>query len=244
VTKRFYERARASECAVFLDARSLKTPRGAAFAAPSPALARAIAQEWEAQGESIQPTSMPLTQLAFAAIDGGASARAERIAYVLKFAETDLCCHRAAAPAELVARQAAMWDPLAAWGVEALGAALPVVTGVVAAHVPGEAPAALRTRAHALDDFRLTALAQAAGLSGSALIGFALVEGRLDADAAFGAAALDELWSLERWGEDAEARARLERLRGEVASVAAFIDALSERSSSVIPGSSLRDAPE
>ena len=225
--QRFYKSAKADEHGVMLDARTLRTPGGVVFRAPTQALAQAVCEEWAAQGEHILPATMPLTQLAFAALDGGEAARIERIAYVLKFAETDLCCHRAESLPELVARQAAAWDPLVAWGAETLRARLAVVTGVVAAPASADALGALRQRAEGLDDFRLTALAQAAGLSGSALIAFALVEGRIAAAAAFAAAALDDLWSLERWGEDEEARGRLDRLRGELDAVARFVRALS-----------------
>ena len=228
--RRFYKTASAALAdggfGVALDERRLRTPAGAPFIAPTRALAEACAAEWKAQGQAIVPASMPITQMAFAAIDQTAAARAQRSAYAVSFAETDLCCHRAEAPAELVARQAAHWDPLVAWGAEALGAELPVVTGVVAADVPRQALDALRERAEALDDFRLTALSQAAGLTGSALLAFALLEGRLDAPSAFAAAALDDLGSLERWGEDEEARARLDRLRAELDALARFIAAL------------------
>lgn len=227
--KRFYAAASVSEDGhgVLLDARALRTPAGLVFRAPSKALAAAVAGEWQAQGAKIAPASMPLTQLAFAALDGGEAARRERIAYVCKYAETDLCCHRAEAPEELVARQSEAWDPLVEWGAVALDAALPVVTGVLSSPLSAAALAALRARAEALDDFRLTALAQATGLTGSALIAFALARGQLDADAAFAAAALDELWSLEHWGEDGEVRAGLERLRGELSALASFVRALS-----------------
>ncbi len=229
--KRFYTLATVSEdgLGVQLDARTLRTPAGIVFRAPSKTLAAAIAAEWQAQGAEIEPASMPLTQLSFAALDGGEAARAERIAYVCKYAETDLCCHRAEAPAELIARQAALWNPLVASGAETLGVALPVVKGVLAAEVPREALSALREHAEALDDFRLTALAQLTGLTGSALIAFALVQGRLDAETAFAAAALDDLWSLEHWGKDEEARERLEKLRQDISGVARFCKSLSSR---------------
>lgn len=229
--KRFYAGASASEdgYGVRLDTRTLKTPAGIVFRAPSRALAAAIAAEWQSQAAEIAPAAMPLTQLAFAALDGGDGARSERVAYVCKYVETDLCCHRAEAPAELVARQNERWDPLVKWGAETLGAALPVVTGVLAAEVPAQTLTRLRARAEALDDFRLTALAQTTGLTGSALIAFALVEGRLDADAAFAAAALDDLWSLEHWGDDGEARGRLEKLRQDISGVSLFCKSLSSQ---------------
>ncbi len=225
--RRFYSSVAAFEAeggfGVALDKRRLRTPVGAPLVAPTRALAEACAAEWEAQGEHIIPASMPVTQLTFAAIDWTADSRAQRAEYAVSYAGTDLCCHRADTPAELVARQAAAWDPLVAWGADALSARLPVVSGVVAANVPAAALDSLRSRAASLDDFRLTALSQAAGLTGSALIGFAMVEGRLDAAEAFAAAALDNLWSLERWGEDAEARSRLDRVRAELDVLAQFI---------------------
>jgi chaperone required for assembly of F1-ATPase len=228
--RRFYKQAQAQAgdgaFTVALDARRLKTPAGGAFRVPTQALAEACAAEWQAQGDHIVPASMPITQLAFAAIDWTAPDRAGRVGYVASYGETDLCCHRAETPEALVTRQAATWDPLVAWGARALGVTLPIVTGIVAAKVPAEALALIRARAAQYDDFALTALSQATGLSGSMLIGFALLQGELSAQQAFEAAALDELWSLERWGEDAEARARLERMRAEFDALAAFIAAL------------------
>lgn len=228
--RRFYKQAAAQSAegafTVALDTRTLKTPAGAPFRASTRALAEACAAEWQAQGDHILPASMPITQLAFAALDWTAKDRQSRIDYVASYGETDLCCHRADSPEALVARQAAAWDPLVAWGARELGVALPVVTGVVAARVPPATLDAIRNHAGALDDFRLTALSQAAGLSGSMLIAFALLQGELTAARAFEAAALDDLWSLERWGEDAEARTRLERMRAEFEALATFIAAV------------------
>jgi chaperone required for assembly of F1-ATPase len=195
--------------------------------APTPALAQAIADEWNAQGEHIVPAAMACTQLAFAAIDHTPQRRDELLDYIAKFGETDLVCHRAEAPGELLARQARSWDPLVAWGAGELGVMLPIVTGVVAAPVPAQSLETLRAHAGACDDFQLTALAQAAGLAGSALIAFALLRGWLDAESAFAAAALDELWAIDKWGEDAEARQRLDRQRAEFENIARFVAALS-----------------
>ncbi|MEZ5996232.1 MAG: ATP12 family protein [Hyphomonadaceae bacterium] len=230
--RRFYKRASACSieaggACVKLDERTLRTPAGAEFRAPTLALAQACAEEWNAQGEHIIPASMPVTQLAFAALDWTAKSRDKIVEYVTAFGETDLCCHRADAPADLVSRQAAAWDPLIAWGADALGARLAVVTGVIAAPANASALAALKSRANRLDDFRLTALSQAAGLAGSALIAFALLEGRLGAEAAFAASALDNLYALEKWGEDAEARQQLERLRHDLLALERFVRALS-----------------
>lgn len=226
--RRFYKTASVAEdgAGVMLDARRLRTPKGAPFAAPTLAMAQSMAEEWDAQGAFIVPTSMPLTQLAFAAIDHTPARRDELVAYIAKFAETDLVCHRADSPPPLVARQSTMWTPVVVWAAHDLGVVLPVVSGVLAAQVPAESLETLSAHAAALDDFQLTALAQAAGLSGSALIAFALLRQRIDAETAFTLAALDDLWSQENWGRDDEAEARLDRQRAEFENTARFIAAL------------------
>jgi chaperone required for assembly of F1-ATPase len=225
--KRFYTQARACSAlegfVVKLDERPLRTPNGGVFGVASRALAEAIAGEWEAQAERIIPAAMPLTQLAFAALDHTPARRAELVAHVARYCETDLCRHRAAAPAGLVARQSAAWDPIVAWAEEAFEINLPVVTGIAVARAD---IAPLIAYIEALDDFRLTLLAHAAELAGSALIALALAHGRLGGEAAFAAAMLDDLWNLERWGEDAQARANLDRLRAELDAAARFVAAL------------------
>jgi chaperone required for assembly of F1-ATPase len=211
--------------AVMLDERELKSPAGVRVRVPTSALAGALAAEWDAHTERIRPLAMPLTQLAFATVDGGPGAREQRIAYVGAFAETDLCCHRAEAPAELTAQQEAIWGPLVRWAEDYLQVTFPVVAGVIARPAP-RAVAAVEARARDLDDFSLTGLAQAVGLSGSAVIGLAMLRGRVSAEAAFAAATLDEAWNMARWGYDDEAAARLERTRAVIAAAARFLEAL------------------
>ncbi len=226
--RRFYKAAAVAEdgAGVTLDERRLRTPRGAVFNAPTRALAEGMAAEWQAQGEHILPSTMPLTQLAFAAIDHTPQRRDELIQYIAKFGETDLVAHRAEAPAPLVARQTTLWDPIIVWAQHDLGVTLPVVTGILAAQVPAESLETLGAHAAALDDFQLTALSQSAGLSGSAVIAFALLRQRIDAETAFAIAFLDDLYAQDTWGEDAEAQARLDRQRAEFENIARFVAAL------------------
>jgi chaperone required for assembly of F1-ATPase len=229
--RRFYKNATVVEqdggFGVVLDSRTLRTPGGAVFVGPTRALANLCAEEWNAQGEHISPPTMPTSQMAFATLDWTAKSRDKVCDYIVGFGETDLCCHRAATPEDLAGRQAELWDPVVAWGARELGVALPVVSSVIAARVEAEKLAALRAHAEALDDFRLTALSQATGLAGSVLIGFAVMRGAWGAAEAFEAAALDNLWSLEKWGEDEEARARLDRQRAEFKAIERYIEALS-----------------
>lgn len=228
--RRFYKLATALDVegghGVALDDRRLRTPKGAVFIAPTRALAEAIASEWDAQGEHIIPSSMPLTQLAFAALDHTANNRDDIAVALAKYAETDLVSHRAASPEALAVRQSEKWDPLIEWGNARFQILFPVVEGIMAAPVAAESLLVFTDEIKKLDIFRATAAAQAITLAGSILIGFALIEGQLTAAHAFEAAALDELWSQERWGRDEEAYARLEKQRTEFETIARFVSAL------------------
>lgn len=232
--RRFYAEAKAAPLdvggyTVTLDGRSLRTPGRLVFAVPTWALAEACAAEWAGQEAQIQPASMPLTRLANVAIERTPPTRDAIVANVAKYAETDLLCHRADAPARLVERQAAAWDPLLAWAADALNLRLYASAGIMIDPRNFETQQVVATAAAALDDFRLTGLAHATGLSGSCVIGLALAHGRLSGPEAAGAASLDDEWSLETWGEDAEARRRLAAQAAEFTALGAYFAALALR---------------
>jgi chaperone required for assembly of F1-ATPase len=228
--RRFYKTVdlveRDGRFGIALDGRPLRAPSRQVFATPTRALAALCAGEWDAQDGVLRPETMPLTRLANVAIDHAPRVRGDFVAQISQFAETDLICHRADRPAVLADRQAAAWNPLLDWAGERLGARLTVAAGVIAQVQPRAALDAIAARAVALDDFRLTGLAHAAGLAGSAVIGLALAERRLDGQGAFAAAALDDLYQLETWGEDGEARQRLNNQRLEFAALEQFFAAL------------------
>ncbi len=228
--RRFYKEAGVKEdggaFGVTLDGRVLRTPKKQLMAAPTRALAALAAAEWAAQLEVIRAETMPITRLINVALDFTPGARAEMAATVARYGETDLLCHRAGHPASLVDRQRKHWDGLLDWAASALGAPLVCAEGLIAVEQPGASLDALRTNAEALDDFALTGLAHATGVAGSAVLGFALQRGKIGAQAAFEASSLDELHQLETWGEDEEARARLENLRAELEALERFFAAL------------------
>jgi len=221
-----------SNYAVHLDGKPARTPGRRALAAPVPELARALAQEWEAQGEHIDPAKMPRTRLANTIIDGVAAARGEIAAEIRKYLASDLVFYRAEAPAPLRARQAQHWDPIVAWARQALGADFKLATGVV--HVAQPA-AALDAAAAAIPDdatpdhnWRLGALHVATTLTGSALTALALLRGVISAEAAWAAAHVDEDWNMEQWGRDEMALQRRAYRFAEFAAAAEVLRVLGE----------------
>jgi chaperone required for assembly of F1-ATPase len=209
--KRFYDNATAiaaeDSFAVRLDDKPVRTPAGRVLAAPTLALAQAIAAEWNAQHDVIDPAKMPLTRLVNAIIDSVCDRPGPVAAEVEKFLTSDLVCYRAVSPKGLVERQAKEWDPILNWANETLGADFSVGDGVIHVTQPAQALAAAGT-AIPDDPWRLGAVNAVTTLTGSALIALALARGRLTAEEAWRAAQVDEDWSIEQWGADETALER------------------------------------
>jgi chaperone required for assembly of F1-ATPase len=207
--KRFYKSAAATpDNGVALDGKPLRTPLKQALTLPTRALADAVANEWEAQAETIDPRNMILTKLANTAIDRVAVDRQRIIDEIVKFADTDQVSYRAEEPAALVARQAEHWNPVLDWAMAQLDAAFASTTGIVPRPQPDEALAAFARHVEKLDHWELTALHNLATMTGSALIAAMAIDGALEREAAWRAAFVDEDWEVEQWGEDEEASLR------------------------------------
>ena len=209
--RRFYETAtiaaQADGYAVRLDDKPVRTPARRVLAAPTLALAEAIAAEWQAQKDVVDPAKMPLTRLANAIIDGVADARLPVAEEIGKYLASDLLFYRATSPQGLVERQARHWDPILDWARQAFGADFELGEGVVYVAQPQTALAAVRA-AIPEEPWRLGAVHSITTLSGSALIALAMARGALAADAAWQAAHVDEDWNMAQWGRDEMAMAR------------------------------------
>jgi chaperone required for assembly of F1-ATPase len=224
--KRFYKEARVVEAEggfiIQLDGKTLQTPAKLVLRVPSRALAEAIATEWQGQGVTVKPLTLALTRLVSTAIDRVATRRAEVVAEIAKYAETDLLCYRAEEPAELADRQRRAWQPLLDWAAECYDAALAVTAGITP--LP-QAPAALAAIVRAVsehDAMMLVALHLATTACGSVVIGLALVAGKVSPEEAFAAAQLDETYQIEKWGEDAEQMRRRAGLKEDITLAARF----------------------
>jgi len=202
--KRFYRAATVGEGTPYpllLDRRPVKTPAGNTLAAPALSLAQAIAAEWDAQGERIDPAAMPLTRLANTIIDGVASNPGPVAEEIAKYLGSDLLCYRASTPEGLAARQSQHWDPVLAWAREAHGARFVLSEGVMFVAQPEAAIAAACT-AIPTDPWRLGAVSLITTLTGSALIALAVAANELSVDEAWAAAHVDEDWNMDFWGRD------------------------------------------
>lgn len=224
--RRFYKEVRIGDDAPFsvlLDGRPIKTPKKRSLSLPTRELAEAIAEEWRAQAELINPAHMPLTRFANTAIDAVADTLDDVADDIAAYAGTDLVCYRAEIPDKLVELQAEHWDPIVAWANEALHTDFRVVFGIVHVAQPNAAIAAFAQALEPHDAMRLSGLHVITTLTGSALIALALDREWFSPDAAWKAAHVDEDYQISVWGEDSEALARRRLRRAEFDAAVQFL---------------------
>ena len=209
--KRFYARAGIAESkdgfAITLDDKPIRTPSGRQVVVPAREIADAIAAEWEAQQEFINPLTMPMTRFANSVVDAVVDRVDAVTEDMAKYFQSDLLFYRAGHPEGLVAREAVHWDPLLFWAADTLGAHFILAEGIVHVRQPESAIAAARAALPG-DAWSIAALHVITTLTGSALLALALLRGVVDQDQAWAAAHVDEDWNSEKWGVDDEVAAR------------------------------------
>ncbi|GJL91407.1 ATP12 family chaperone protein [Hyphococcus sp.] len=224
--KRFYKEVtveeRAGRFAVLLDGRPVKTQGRNVLLTPTLNLAEVIADEWAGQVEHIIRSSMPMTGMQSAAIDG-ADISDEWLEEIVKYLGSDLVCYRAKAHEALAERQAAVWDPYINFMREEFGALLVTTSGIVAISQPETSHGAVRRALKSETPETLFGLQIATAISGSAVLALAMWRHAYSAEEAFEASRVDERFQEENWGTDEEAKTREAQLRADFLTVAQFL---------------------
>jgi chaperone required for assembly of F1-ATPase len=209
--KRFWKAASVvqleSGYTVHLDGRAVKTPAKNPLILPTRQLADMIAAEWDAQTGKVNPETMPMTRRANSALEKVAPNRSAVIAELAGYGASDLLCYRSHSPAELVARQAAGWQPWLNWAARDLAAPLHVTAGIVHITQPAESLSNLQAHVAAFDAFALAGLHDLVAITGSLVLGLAMAKGHLSPDDGFAISRIDEIWQAEQWGVDETAAA-------------------------------------
>ncbi len=227
--KRFYTSVEVSnERGILLDGKPVRTPKRTALILPNDKLATAVADEWRAQGEKIDPRSMPCTGLSNAAIDIIAPDPETFAASLSAYVDTDALCYRAVEPPELSARQDAAWNPMIEWARRRYDVGFTMVSGIIHRPQPRASVDRLSDEIAARTPFELAGLAPIVTISGSLIAALALFERDISAKHAFDICHLDELWQVEKWGEDYFGTQTREAHRAEFMNAAGFLRLLDE----------------
>ena len=224
LNQRFYKTVSVEESdggfVIKLDQYVLKTPGQKpadkkTLLLPTRHAAELVAAEWEAQDETIDPRTMPVTRLLNVAIARTPEAREELIAEARKYAGSDLLCYRSAETRLYLEHQTENWDPILAWAAKQ-GVALKTTEGLSVIAQDDSSLDAVADFARGLDDIALTLFVHLLSTFGSAVLGMAVMRGHLSAEEAFTQSRLDELWQIKYWGQDEEAQERTDAMLAEL----------------------------
>ena len=211
VRKRFWTDVSVAEAeggfAVVLDGRGVKTPAKSALVVPTRAFADIVAEEWRAQAETIDPTIMPATRAANAAIDKVRRQMDEVAWLITDYGDSDLVCYRAEAPDRLAALEAEAWNPIVDWAAHRYAVRPVVRTGLIHAPQPVALLDGLRADVARLSAFELTCFHDLVAMSGSLLIALAVIDRFDTPEVLWTTSRVDEDWQIAQWGTDAEAEA-------------------------------------
>ncbi len=225
--KRFYKSVLLADdyLSIQLDGQFLRSPAGSLLRLPTMSLASVIADEWRAQGDDIDPATLPLFSLAVTVVDRVIPQRDAIIAELSAYGGNDLLCYRDDHD-DLARRQQDQWQPWLDDLAENRDITLQIVAGIMPICQPDSAK--FPPLISAYDDWRLGMLHRATTLSGSLVLGLGFVDMVIDDERMFKLAFLEELWQNEKWGTDFEAADRHEFLRTELKDVARFLALLGD----------------
>lgn len=212
--------------AVTLDGRPTRTPGMKPIVVPVAPLAAAMAAEWAAQGEFIEPETMPLVRLVSAAIESGDERVAALREEIVKFAGNDLLLYRADAPQELVAEQERLWDAALVRIARQFEVSFQPTIGIIHQPQPAATLAKLADTLQGEGLLVLTALVSITSITGSGLLAIALWHRLLTADEVWEAAHVDEDYNGRIWGEDVEATLRRQKRKRELDAALQVLDCL------------------
>lgn len=207
-----------------VDGKPAYTPERRVLESAQRPLMEAIAQEWTAQGGTLNPSAMPLTRLLATQLDRVAPQRAAIISGLANYIDADVLCYRAPEPPELKARQDQVWQSVLDWLAQNFAVQFVSIDGISPLRQSDAARGAFIAALEKLDDARLTALQASASVVNSVGLSMALVHAHLDARGIHAAAHLDELFQIEKWGDDEIARKRRDDILADLEAIERYLN--------------------
>jgi chaperone required for assembly of F1-ATPase len=203
----------------------VQTPAKNPFSLPNSALAAAIEKEW-AEGSKYTPVNMPLTALAYTAIDKIAGKKADIVEVLLIYVDSDTLTYRASGAEELAKKQEEKWGAVLKWCGTRFDVAWQTTSGVMPVEQSPMLHKIIARYLNSLDEWHLSAFCVLSSLFSSLVLAIAVCEGYIKAVDAFALSRLEEEHQAEAWGRDAEADARAEKMKMEILDAEKFLQLL------------------
>ena len=123
----------------------------------------------------------------------------------------------------MVAQQEKIWGPLLQWVEQEFDTKLKTTQNLDVPEQDQKLAYRLNFELQKLSDRQLVAFYAMALRTRSVLLALAFVKGKINAQEAFQAAALEEIWQAEKWGKDEEAESRRQTMRQELEEIQDFL---------------------
>jgi len=149
--------------------------------------------------------------------------RSEIISKLVQFASSDTLLFWCKEDARLAQKQEEMWTPVLKWATDELCTNYSVTSEFAVPEQDRITRKHLQLFMEDLSDKELAAFYLASINMKSELLAAALIKGQINAEQAFNAAYLEELWQAERWGKDDISEANRKALKNELSDIECFL---------------------
>ncbi len=203
----------------------IQTPAKNTFSLPSKGLESAIAKEWGC-GKKYSVTNMPLTSLAYTAIDRIAGKKNEIVEVLMVYVDSDTLTYRATGSEKLAKEQDDKWGAVLKWAGKRFDVVWQTTSGVMPVEQSPALHKAVERYLHSLNEWQLAAFCVLSSGFSSLVLAIAVCEKHLGAREAFALSRLEEEAQAEQWGRDEEAEERAHKMQEEIVSAELFMHLL------------------
>ncbi len=226
--KRFYKdvsiRQDDSKYLILLDNMAVKTPQHNMMFVPTNKLAEAIATEWQAQKETLDIDSMPLTSLLYTYYDKIIPQKEQIVDALVPYLETEMVCYPSPEPLELKLEQEKIWNPIASWFSSKTNIKLNVTLDILNVAQDNNDMEQLKTILMKMPELRLTAMQAAVDILGSVVLAYAMALGQIDTNTAFEASFIEELFQSKAWGLDPDTEKKHNSIKQDLQYIYNFVE--------------------
>ena len=187
---------------ILLDQIPVTTPDGNQLIFKNNKLVKKVVEEWVAQKEKVDISSMPLTNISYTVIDKISKNRKKEIEKLTKWASSDLLCYRALSPKELIDLQHLKWQPHLDWLKEVFSINLSHSQGIKHEEQDVKSLKAIHSLICYFDCYSLFSLIQLTKIFGSLILSLRVLKDKICWNDVFEDSQLDENWQREKWGND------------------------------------------
>jgi chaperone required for assembly of F1-ATPase len=202
-----------------------QTPSKNPFTLPTPMLTGAIENEWQA-GKKYSQSTMPLTALAYTAIDKIAPSKENIIEVLMVYVDSDTLTYRATGSEALAKQQEEKWGAVLKWCGTRFDVAWQTTSGVMPVEQSPALHKAVERYLRSLNEWQLSAFCVLSSGFSSLVLAIAVCEKYLNAQEAFALSRLEEEAQAQQWGRDAEVEARAQKMQDEIVAAEQFLHLL------------------